>query len=163
MASEYKDIKEQVSELVSDLENINKEATTLQDTNRTLGEIAGTMLSLSSELRNVVEQSNSVYEYVNDVAVKKTLDSFNASAEAFEEKANQLISEIDARQEKLSAENTARLDALSENVKKSSESLLEQAADKYAALQAEINKKFWMMGGVSVAAAIVAVILALVC
>lgn len=162
MAADYKELKDQISGLVSDLETISVEASTFQDTNKTLDEIAGTMAETCKALQEVIQQSESVYRYVNDVAVKKTLDDFSRSAEAFTSRADELISEIDQRQAALTAESKATADGLAKQVKESSDTVLEQANTKFAVLQAAINKKFWLMGGVSVAGVVVAIILALI-
>lgn len=145
MAADYKEIKDQISSLVSDLETISTEASTFQDINKTLDEIAGTMVGTCKALQEVIQQSESVFQYVNDVAVKKTLDDFSTSAEAFTSRADELLSEIDQRQATLMAESKANADGIAKQVKESSDTLLEQANDRFTALQAEINRKFWLM------------------
>lgn len=140
MATNYKELKDQISDLVSNLESISAEASTFQDTNKTLDEIAGTMAETCKALQEIIQQSESVYQYVNDVAVKKTLNDFSDSAKTF----------------------TSHADGLTKQVKESLDKMLEQANAKFSVLQADINKKFWLLGGVSIAGVIGAIIIALI-
>jgi hypothetical protein len=120
------------------------------------------MVGTCKALQEVIQQSESIFQYVNDVAVKKTLDDFSASAEAFTSRAEELISEIDQRQAALMAEIKTNANGIARQVKESSDTLLEQANDRFTALQAGINRKFWLMGGFSVAGVVVAIILSLI-
>jgi hypothetical protein len=136
MATEYSELKDQVKDLVSELELLTHEASTFGDTNDTLEELARSMSETSVSLAKVINESSEVYKYVNDVAVKKTLDSFKTSATDFTKQAEKLIVELDEREAELaSAVNTA---------------------------SAEINKKFMLMGCVSILCSIVSIILAIV-
>ena len=151
MAAELSELKTQVANLVADLEAISKESATFQETNDTLNGLAASMAATSEELQRVIEESEKVYTLVNDVAVKKTLESFNASAETFTTKAEELTTRISQQQSSFSADVKAAVDGLAAQMK----------AD-YAALNAAINKRVMLLGGISVVCSIVAVILSII-
>ena len=88
---------------------------------------------------------------INDVAVKKTLESFNTSAEAFTKKADELTSRISQQQASLTTDVKASIDSLAEQLK-----------SDYATLNATVTKRVMLMGGISVVCSIVAVILAFI-
>ncbi len=151
MAVELAELKDQVAGLVADLEEISKESVTYQETNETLNGLAASMAATSDELQRVIAESEKIYSLVNDVAVKKTLESFNASAVAFTNKAEELTERIGQQQS-----------ALSSDVKASHDSLVAQLKDDYASLSAAVNKKVMLMGGISVVCSIVAIVLAFI-
>ncbi len=151
MAVELSELKGQVETLISDLEAISKESATFQETNDTLNGFAASMAATSDELKRVIEESEKVYSFVNDVAVKKTLESFSASAETFVENAEGLTAQIKSQQ-----------NLLASDVKASSEGLAAQLKADYDALNAAINKKIMLMGGISIACSIVAIILSII-
>ena len=151
MAVELSELKDQVAGLVADLEAISKESVTYQETNETLSGLAASMAATSDELQKVIVESEKVYALANDVAVKKTLESFNASASAFKIKAEELTAKIGQQQS-----------ALSSDVKASVDSLVGQLKGDYAALSAAVNKRVMLMGGISVVCSIVAIVLAFI-
>ena len=151
MAFELSELKDQVSNLVSDLEAISRESVSFQETNDTLNGLAASMTATSDELQRVIEESEKVYTLVNDVAVKKTLESFNTSAEAFTKKADELTSRISQQQASLTTDIKASIDSLAEQLK-----------SDYATLNATVTKRVMLMGGISVVCSIVAVILAFI-
>ena len=151
MAVELSELKDQVAGLVADLEAISKESVTYQETNETLNGLAASMAATSDELQKVIEESEKVYSLVNDVAVKKTLESFNASAEAFTTKAEELTSKIGQQQASLTAEVKASVDGLTTQLK-----------SDYAALNAAVTKRVMLLGGISIVCSIVAIVLAFI-
>lgn len=91
------------------------------------------------------------YSLFNDVAVKKTLESFNASAVAFTSRAEELTEKIGQQQAAHSADVKASFDGLAVQLK----------AD-YAALNAAVTKRVAIMGGISVVCSIVALVLSFI-
>ena len=148
MAAELSELKNQVANLVADLEAISKESATFQETNDALNGLAASMATTSDELQKVIEESEKVYSLVNDVAVKKTLESFSVSAEAFTTKAEELTTRIGQQQSSLTADVKASVDGLAAQLK----------AD-YAALNAAVTKRVMLLGGISVVCSIVAIVL----
>lgn len=151
MAAELSELKNQVANLVADLEAISKESATFQETNDTLNGLAASMEATSEDLQRVIEESEKVYTLVNDVAVKKTLESFNASAETFAAKAEELTTRIGQQQSSLAADVRTAVDGLASQMKA-----------EYAALNAAVTKRVMLLGGISVVCSIVAVILSII-
>ena len=151
MAVELSELKDQVAGLVADLETISKESVSYQETNETLNGLATSMAATSNELQKVILESEKVYSLVNDVAVKKTLESFNASAVAFTSRAEELTEKIGQQQAAHSADVKASFDGLAVQLK----------AD-YAALNAAVTKRVAIMGGISVVCSIVALVLSFI-
>ncbi len=151
MAAELSELKNQVANLVADLEAISRESASFQETNDTLNGLAASMADTSDELRKVIEESEKVYSLVNELAVKKTLESFNASAEAFTAKAEALTTKIGKHQTLFTTDVKTSVDGLAKQLK----------AD-YATLNAAVNKKVMLLGGISVACSIVALVLSFI-
>lgn len=151
MAAELSELKNQIANLVVDLEAISKESATFQETNNTLNDLAASMAATSDELQRVIEESKKVYSLVNDVAVKKTLESFNASAETFTTKAEELTTRIGQQQSSLIAD-----------VKRSVDGLAAQLKADYVALNAAVTKRVMLLGGISVVCSIVAIVLSFI-
>ena len=148
MAVELSELKDQVAGLVANLEAISKESVTYQETSETLNGLAASMAATSNELQKVIVESEKVYSLVNDVAVKKTLESFNASAAAFTSQAEELTEKIGQQQAAHSAD-----------VKASVDGLVAQLKADYAALNAAVTKRVAILGGISVVCSIAALVL----
>ena len=151
MAVELSELKDQVAGLVADLEAISKESVTYQETSETLNGLAASMAATSNELQKVILESEKVYSLVNDVAVKKTLESFNASAAAFTSQAEELTEKIGQQQAAHSAD-----------VKASVDGLVAQLKADYAALNAAVTKRVAILGGISVVCSIAALVLSFI-
>lgn len=151
MAVELSELKDQVAGLVADLEAISKESVTYQETNETLNGLAVSMAATSNELQKVIVESEKVYSLVNDVAVKKTLESFNASAAAFTSQTEELTEKIGQQQAAHSAD-----------VKASVDGLVAQLKADYAALNAAVTKRVEILGGISVVCSIAALVLSFI-
>lgn len=151
MAVELSELKDQVAGLVANLEAISKESVTYQETSETLNGLAASMAATSNELQKVIVESEKVYSLVNDVAVKKTLESFNASAAAFTSQAEELTEKIGQQQAAHSAD-----------VKASVDGLVAQLKADYAALNAAVTKRVAILGGISVVCSIAALVLSFI-
>ncbi len=89
--ADFAELKSQITGLVTSLEEIEREAATLQDTNKVLQEIAQTMNGVCGSMAKVINESEMVYDYVNETSAKQTLDSFHKAAAQFKNVSSNMV------------------------------------------------------------------------
>lgn len=138
--ADFAELKSQITGLVTSLEEIEREAATLQDTNKVLQEIAQTMNGVCGSMAKVIKESEMVYDYVNETSAQQTLDSFHKAAAQF--------NNVGSNMALTYANETAALKA--------------HVDESIAQLNAEMQKKIIMLGGAAIACAVIAIVMAII-
>ena len=138
--ADFSELKGQINGLITALEEIEREAVTLQDTNRELLDIASSMNSVCVSMAKVIKESEVVYDFVNETSAKETLQSFHNAAERFEYACQNVTKEF--------ANESAAL-------KTQVEYTLYQFKE-------EMSKKMLILGGSAIVCAIIAIVMAII-
>lgn len=138
--SDFVDLKEQINDLIDDLDEISVEVKTYTDTTEKLSELANSMSETCRSLSKIIDQSSKIYEYVNETAVKETLSSFRKQADEFSLQSKKLSDSILSSQKKFT----------------------DECRNTVEELAYEVNRKVMILGGISVVCSLVALVLAFV-
>ena len=149
--TDYKTLKLHIEELIENIDKVDQEAASFSAAKVELVKIAGDLHAISSDLSSTIKTAEAVLSQVETVAVSNTLETLKNSASRFDESGNKLMKGF--------AETSTEL--LSK-VRAANEEHAHALQQKIDALTEDFKKKIYIMGGVSIAISIAALICALV-
>ena len=138
---DFQSLKEKITNLVSDLEDISIQTKSYSETSKTLAELAKSMDNTSKLLSSLIERSDDVFQRVNDVTVRDTLDSFRSSAESFSTHASIISEDVLKTRQELISENRVIADKALEEAKTTSQEAVTQVKQTLELFSSEINKR----------------------
>ena len=138
---DFQSLKEKITNLVSDLEDISIQTKSYSETSKTLAELAKSMDNTSKLLSSLIERSDEVFQRVNDVTVRDTLDSFRCSAESFSTHASVISEDVLKTRQELISENKVIADKALEESKTTSQEAVTQVKQTLELFSSEINQK----------------------
>lgn len=138
---DFQSLKEKITNLVSDLEDISIQTKSYSETSKTLAELAKSMDNTSKLLSSLIERSDDVFQRVNDVTVRDTLDSFRSSAESFSTHASIISEDVLKTRQELISENRVIADKALEEAKTTSQEAVTQVKQTLELFSSEINQR----------------------
>ena len=138
---DFQSLKEKITNLVSDLEDISIQTKSYSETSKTLAELAKSMDNTSKLLSSLIERSDDVFQRVNDVTVRDTLDSFRSSAESFSTHASIISEDVLKTRQELISENKVIAGKALEEAKTTSQEAVTQVKQTLELFSSEINKR----------------------
>ena len=138
---DFQSLKEKITNLVSDLEDISIQTKSYSETSKTLAELAKSMDNTSKLLSSLIERSDDVFQRVNDVTVRDTLDSFRSSAESFSTHASIISEDVLKTRQELISENKVIAGKALEEAKTTSQEAVTQVKQTLELFSSEINQR----------------------
>ncbi len=140
MDTDFKSLKSRIEELIENTDKVGKEAASFSVAKSELVSIAQDLHKISSDLSTAIHAAEKVLEQVETVAVSSTIESMKNSAENFTKTGEKLLSTLNSKIEE-------------------STKVLQHKSD---ALSSDLRKKMFIIGGIAILIAIIALICSLI-